>query len=178
MTIYNLNTSTPDLGNPEEYWVAPSADIIGKVRLLKDASVWFSAVLRGDNEWITIGERSNVQDGCILHTDMGFPLTIGNDCTIGHKAIVHGATIGNGTLIGMGAIILNGAKIGNNCLVGAGALITEGKEFPDHSMIVGGPAKVIRTLDEAWVAKLKQSALSYVENAKRFRSGLQKSEKM
>lgn len=172
MAIFELDGIRPDLPEAGHYWVAPSADLIGRVRLKRDASVWFGAILRGDNEWIEIGERSNVQDLSVLHTDIGFPLTIGPDCTIGHKVTLHGCTIGSNTLIGMGATILNGAKIGDGCLVGAGALITEGKTFPDRSLIVGAPAKAIRTLDAAAVARLEASAAGYVRNARRFAAGL------
>ena len=172
MAIYELDGIRPELPEDGTGWVAPSADLVGRVRLKREASVWFGAVLRGDNEWIEIGERSNIQDLSVLHTDMGYPLTIGPDCTIGHKVTLHGCTIGANTLIGMGATILNGAKIGNNCLVGAGALITEGKEFPDNSLIVGAPAKAIRTLDEAAVARIRGSAESYARNARRFAAGL------
>lgn len=173
MALWKLDGIAPELAADGSSWVAPSAELIGRVRLLREANVWFGAVLRGDNEWIEIGERSNVQDMSMLHTDMGFPLVIGPDCTIGHKVTLHGCTIGANTLIGMGATILNGAKIGANCLVGAGALVTEGKEFPENSLIVGAPAKAIRTLDEAAVARLKKSAEGYVRNAARFRAGLE-----
>ena len=172
MAIWELDGIRPEIPNDGPWWVAPSADLIGRVRLKRDASVWFGAVLRGDNEWIEIGERTNIQDLSVLHTDMGYPMVIGPDCTIGHKVTLHGCTIGANTLIGMGATILNGAKIGNNCLVGAGALVTEGKEFPDNSLIVGAPAKAIRTLDEAAVARIKGSATSYAANARRFADGL------
>ena len=172
MAIYELDGIRPEFPDDGPWWVAPSADLIGRVRLKRDASVWFGAVLRGDNEWIEIGERSNVQDLSALHTDMGFPLTIGDDCTIGHKVTLHGCTIGANTLIGMGATILNGARIGANSLVGAGALVTEGKVFPDNSLIVGTPAKVIRTLDAAAVARIKGSAEGYARNARRFAEGL------
>ncbi len=174
MAIWELDGVRPDLPEAGHYWVAPSAEVIGRVRLKRDASVWFGAVLRGDNEWIEIGERSNVQDLSVLHTDMGFPLVIGPDCTIGHKVTLHGCTIGANTLIGMGATILNGAVIGDNSLVGAGALVTEGKVFPDNSLIVGAPAKAIRTLDAAAVARLGASAASYVGNARRFAAGLKR----
>lgn len=168
MPIYALNEHVPQLPANNRYWIAPSADVMGKVRLEEDASIWFSAVLRGDNELIHIGARSNVQDGAVIHTDIGYPATIGADCTIGHKAIIHGAIIGEGTLIGMGAVVLNGVKIGKNCLVGAGALITEGKEFPDGSLIVGSPAQLKRSLDDEWIKKLYASAASYAQNARRF----------
>ncbi len=170
MTIYALDGIRPELA--ETYWVAPSADVMGKVRLLHNASVWFGAILRGDNDWITVGEGSNVQDGCALHTDLGAPLTIGSHCTIGHKAILHGCTIGENSLIGMGAVVLNHAVIGKNCLVGASALIPEGKVIPDNSLVVGAPGKVVRLLDEAEVARLRGSAESYVRNWQRFATGL------
>jgi carbonic anhydrase/acetyltransferase-like protein (isoleucine patch superfamily) len=170
--IYALDGVSPELPVAGAYWIAPSADVVGRVRLLKNVSVWFAAVLRGDNEWITIGEGSNVQDGCVLHTDIGAPLTVGTNCTIGHKAILHGCTIGDNSLIGMGAIILNHVKIGKNCLIGAGALITEGKQIPDNSLVVGAPGKIIRQLDEAAAAKITESALHYQENWQRFSSTL------
>ena len=172
MTLYQLDGVEPDLPDESRYWIAPNACVIGKVRLEDEASVWFGAVLRGDNELIHIGERSNVQDGCVFHTDMGFPLTIGEDCTIGHKAILHGCTIGANSLIGMGATILNGAVIGRNCIVGANALIAEGKVIPDNSLVVGMPGKVIRHLDEAAEKGIKDSAANYVRNWKRFKAGL------
>jgi carbonic anhydrase/acetyltransferase-like protein (isoleucine patch superfamily) len=172
MPLYVLDGISPELPDQGHYWVAPSADVIGKVRLLNDASIWFGAVLRGDNEWITIGQGSNVQDGCVLHTDMGAPLTIGTNCTIGHKAILHGCTIGDNSLIGMGAIMLNHVKIGRNCLIGAGALIPEGKTIPDNSLVVGQPGKIIRVLDDAAAAKLTLSAESYQRNWKRFAAGI------
>jgi carbonic anhydrase/acetyltransferase-like protein (isoleucine patch superfamily) len=170
--LYTLDGISPDLPGDGKFWIAPSADVMGRVRLLEDASVWFSAVLRGDNEWITIGEGSNVQDGCVLHTDPGAPLTIGKDCTIGHKAILHGCMIGDNSLIGMGAIILNHAKIGKNCLVGAGAFVGESKDIPDNSLVVGAPGKIIRQIDDAGAAKLTLSAQNYVRNWKRFAAGL------
>lgn len=172
MPLYALDGSAPVLPADHRYWIAPDAQVIGKVRLLQDASVWFGVVLRGDNEEILIGERSNVQDGSLLHTDMGFPLTIGADCTIGHQVTLHGCTIGESSLIGMGATLLNGARIGANSLVGANALVTEGKEFPDNSLIVGAPAKLVRTLDDAAVAKLRESAAHYVANWQRYAKGL------
>ncbi len=153
-------------------WVAPDANVIGKVRLLAGSSVWFGATLRGDNELIEIGEGSNVQENSVLHTDMGFPLTIGPGCTIGHRAMLHGCTIGANTLIGMGATILNGARIGDNCLIGACALITEGKEIPSGSLVMGSPGKVVRQLDNAAVEGLAASARNYRANAARFRAGL------
>jgi carbonic anhydrase/acetyltransferase-like protein (isoleucine patch superfamily) len=172
LPLYSLDGVWPELPRADEHWIAPSADVMGRVRLLKNSSVWFGAVLRGDNEWITLGEGSNVQDGCVLHTDIGAPLTIGKDCTIGHKAILHGCLIGDHSLVGMGAIILNHARIGRNCLIGAGAFVGEGKTIPDNSLVVGSPGKVIREIDETTAAKLTMSAQSYVKNWKRFSAGL------
>lgn len=149
-------------------WVAPTATVIGRVRLEKNASVWFGAVIRGDNELITIGEGSNVQDGAILHTDEGFPLTVGNDVTIGHQAMLHGCVIGDGSLIGIQAVVLNGAQVGANCLIGAKALVTEKMVIPDGSLVVGSPAKVVRTLSEQQQADIRANAVGYVANAKRF----------
>lgn len=168
MALYALGNAEPVLPPKGSYWIAPDASVIGKVILEKDAGIWFGAVLRGDNEPITIGTGSNVQDGVMIHTDMGFPATIGSNCTIGHHAIIHGCKIGKTSLIGMGATILNGAVIGNNCLVGANALITEGKTFPDNTLIVGTPAKAVRHLSADEVDGLRQSAKRYVENWKRF----------
>ncbi|GDX37992.1 gamma carbonic anhydrase family protein [Methylocystaceae bacterium] len=174
MPLYSLENISPRLPNNGQYFIAPGAHLIGRVELLEDANIWFNCVLRGDNEWITIGPRTNIQDNSILHTDMGFPLTIGADCTIGHNVILHGCTIDDNSLIGMGATILNGAKIGKNSLVGANALVTEGKEFPDYSLIVGAPAKVIRSLgDEARMRHL-ESAKHYVENGRRYTQELKK----
>jgi carbonic anhydrase/acetyltransferase-like protein (isoleucine patch superfamily) len=172
MPIHHLDGISPELPPPEAFWLASDAQVIGRVRLGRDVGVWFGAVLRGDNELIDIGEGTNIQEHSMLHTDMGFPLSVGRGCTIGHRSILHGCTIGDNTLIGMGAIVLNGARIGSNCLVGAGALVTEGKEFPDRSLIVGTPAKAIRTLDDAAVARIRLSAESYVRNWKRFAAGL------
>ena len=172
MTLYALGGRRPLLPPSGRYWIAPTASVIGDVALGDDSSVWFGAVLRGDNERITIGARANVQDGATLHTDLGFPLDVGEDCTIGHNAILHGCAIGAGSLIGMGAIVLNGATIGRGCLVGAGALITEGKVFADHSLIVGAPAQLKRALDPKMIADLLGSAAGYVENGRRFAAGL------
>lgn len=172
MPVYALDGTAPHLPPEGEYWIAPDAAVIGKVRLAKDVGIWFGAVLRGDNEMIDIGEGSNIQEHSMLHTDMGFPMTIGSNCTIGHRAILHGCTIGDNSLVGMGAIVLNGARIGNNSLVGAGALVTEGKSFPDNSLIVGVPARAIRSLDDKAVAGLTLSAQSYVRNWKRFAKGM------
>ena len=172
MAIYELDGMGAKMPPQGQYWVAPNANLIGKVELKNEASVWFNVVARGDNELISIGERSNVQDGSVMHTDMGFPLTIGDDVTIGHMAMLHGCTIGHTTLIGIGATVLNGARIGNNSLVGAHALVTEGKEFPDNSLIVGTPARVVRTLGDDDIAMLKASAEHYVQNWKRYALGL------
>ncbi|AKI00577.1 isoleucine patch superfamily enzyme, carbonic anhydrase/acetyltransferase [Hoeflea sp. IMCC20628] len=173
MAIYSLDDKEPVL--PEGfYFVAESAQVIGHVILGEGAGIWFGAVLRGDNEPISVGEGSNIQENCVLHTDMGFPLTIGKGCTIGHTAILHGCTIGDNSLVGMGATVLNGATIGKNCLIGAGALITEGKVIPDNSLVVGSPARVIRTLDADAEARLRLSASHYVDNAKRFAAGLKR----
>jgi len=170
MTLYSLDGQRPEIAT--DAWVAPDANLIGLVRLLGQASVWFGCTLRGDNEWIEVGQGSNVQENCVLHTDMGFPLVIGADCTIGHKAMLHGCKIGAGSLIGMGATVLNGAVIGRGCLIGAGALITEGKEIPDGSLVMGAPGKVVRQLDENALAGLLKSAEGYRANARRFAAGL------
>ena len=172
MTLYSLDDKTPQTPEDGDYWVAPGAQVMGNVALRSGASVWFNAVIRGDNEMIEVGEGSNVQDGAVLHNDPGFPLIIGAGCTIGHQAILHGCEIGENSLVGMGATILNGAKIGRNSIVGANALVTEGKTFPDGSLIVGAPAKAVRTLDAAAVQGLKASALHYQQNMRRFRDGL------
>ena len=172
MPIYAIDGTRPVLPEGDRYFVAPDAHVIGSVRIGADVGIWFGAVIRGDNEWIEIGEGTNIQEMCMLHTDPGSPITIGAGCTIGHKVILHGCTIGTNTLIGMGSTILNNAKIGNNCLVGANSLVTEGKEFPDNSLIVGSPARAVRTLDEAAIARLKVSAAHYVKNAQRFKAGL------
>ena len=168
MSLYKLGDFQPQLPQEGAYWIAPTATLIGKVILQRDASIWFGAVLRGDNEALSVGERSNIQEGSTLHTDLGYPLDIGKDCTIGHNAILHGCTIGDNSLIGMGAVVLNGAKIGRNCLIGAKALIPEGKVIPDNSLVMGVPGKVVRTLDEAAVKGLTASAAGYVANWKRF----------
>lgn len=172
MPIYSLDDRVPVLPPADAFWVAPDAHVIGRVELGREVGVWFGAVLRGDNEPIVIGERTNIQEGAMLHTDVGFPMTLGADCTIGHHAILHGCTLGDGTLIGMGATVLNGARIGSGCLVGANALVTENKVFPDRSLIVGSPARAIRQLDDEAVAGLLRSAAGYVANWKRFSVGL------
>lgn len=171
MAIYSLDGKQPTLPGGF-YYVSDSAQVIGNVILEEDAGIWFGAVLRGDNERITVGRGSNIQENCVLHTDIGFPMQIGTGCTIGHAAILHGCTIGNNSLVGMGATVLNGAKIGENCLIGAGALVTEGKVIPDNSLVLGSPAKVVKSLGEDVEAMLKLSAGHYVENAKRFSKGL------
>ncbi len=168
--IYALGDKIPVVD--DDAWVAPSCHIMGAVTLFADASIWFGSTLRGDNEMITVGTGSNVQENCVLHTDMGFPLTIAAGCTIGHKAMLHGCRIGENSLIGMGATVLNGAVIGKNCLIGAGALITEGKVIPDGSLVMGAPGKIIRELDDTAIAGLRASALHYSENARRFRAEL------
>ena len=170
MTLFSLDGISPQIH--DDCWVAPDANVIGKIVLEAGSSVWFGATLRGDNEVIHVGAGTNVQENTVMHTDMGFPLTIGEGCTIGHKALLHGCTIGDNTLIGMGAVVLNGAKIGKNCLIGANALITENKEIPDGSLVMGAPGKVVRTLDEAAIEGLRQSALSYQKNMRRFKAGL------
>ncbi|KQB17137.1 gamma carbonic anhydrase family protein [Rhodobacter capsulatus] len=168
--IYALDGVAPVLG--PDVWVAPDANVIGRVVLEEGASVWFGCTLRGDNEEIRVGAGTNLQEAVICHTDIGFPLVIGAHCTIGHRAMLHGCTIGEGSLIGMGAIVLNGAKIGRGCLIGAGALITEGKEIPDGSLVMGAPGKVVRMLDAVAQARLLQSAVHYRANAARFARGL------
>ncbi|MFY9627934.1 MAG: gamma carbonic anhydrase family protein [Methylocystis sp.] len=173
MPLYKIDGIAPRLPDAGRYWIAPNATLIGRVALEEDANVWFGCVLRGDNEWITVGARTNIQESSILHTDMGYPLDIGADCTIGHGVILHGCAIGDNTLIGMGATILNGARIGKNCLVGANALVTENKVFPDNSLIVGSPAKAIRALGDDAAARNLESAKHYVENARRYMEGLE-----
>ena len=172
MALYALGAAmmrTPPSGR---FWVAPSASVIGNVVLGEDASIWFNTVLRGDNEPITIGDRSNVQDGCVLHTDPGFPLTIAADSTVGHMAMLHGCTIGRGSLVGIGAIVLNGAVIGEECLIGAGALVAEGKTIPPRSLVVGSPGRVLRQLTDEDVARIQKSVKGYVANWQRFKEGL------
>ena len=172
MAIYELDGVAPQVAGSA--WVADSAQVMGKVVLAEDASVWFGTVVRGDTECIAIGAGSNVQDASVLHADFGQPLVIGERVTVGHKVMLHGCTVGDESLIGIGAVILNGAKIGRNCLVGAGSLVTEGKEFPDGSMILGSPARVVRQLTPEQIEGLRQSACNYMENARRFKAGLRK----
>ncbi|MBT9475681.1 gamma carbonic anhydrase family protein [Polaromonas sp.] len=172
MAIYQLDDLIPTL-HPSA-WVADSAQVMGNVTLAEDSSVWFGVVIRGDMDAITVGKGSNIQDSSVLHTDQGVPLTIGENVTVGHQVMLHGCTIGDGSLIGIQAVILNGAKIGKNCLVGAGSLVTEGKEFPDGSMIFGSPAKAVRQLSEEQIEGLKMSAQRYINNARRYKAGLKK----
>ncbi|WP_374578775.1 gamma carbonic anhydrase family protein [Phenylobacterium sp.] len=172
MSVYNLGDVAPDLPSEDEYWIAPNAAVVGRVILKKNASVWFGATLRGDNDPITVGENSNVQDGSVLHTDTGYPLTIGSNVTVGHMVMLHGCTIGDGSLIGIGSVVLNGAKIGRNCLIGANCLITEGKEIPDNSLVMGAPGKVVRELSEDQARAMSAGAMHYVQNWKRYRAGL------
>jgi carbonic anhydrase/acetyltransferase-like protein (isoleucine patch superfamily) len=174
MAIYQLDGQRPDLPPDERYWIAETAAVIGTVRLKRDASVWYGATLRGDNEWVEVGERSNIQENCVLHTDIGFPLTVGAGCTIGHSVILHGCTIADDSLIGMGAIVLNGVKIGRHCLVGAGAIVTEGKEFPDNTLIVGAPARAVRAVNDKILQLIDESAQFYFNNWQRYRKGLKK----
>ncbi len=169
MALFRLGDISPRLPQGP-IWIAPTASVIGNVKIESKASIWFGAVIRGDNELILIGERTNIQDNCALHTDPGFPLTLGPDCTVGHKVILHGCTIGACTLIGMGATIMNGARIGKHCIIGANALIPEGKEIPDYSLAVGAPAKVIRTLTPDQGEAIRGAAENYLENAERFRT--------
>jgi carbonic anhydrase/acetyltransferase-like protein (isoleucine patch superfamily) len=172
MPCYGLDGDVPKLPPERRYWIAPTASIIGRVRIELDASIWFGAVLRGDNDLIRIGEGSNIQDNAMLHTDTDEPLSVGVHCTVGHHAILHACTIEDGSLIGMGAVVLNRARIGRNCLIGAKALVTEGKEIPEGSLVLGSPARVVRSLDAGEISQLKESALSYVRNWQRFAKGL------
>ena len=172
MPLYAIDGKAPQFEDADTNWIAPDATLIGDIRIGRNAGFWFGVAIRGDGEPITIGADTNVQEHTVMHTDPGFPLTIGQGCTIGHRALLHGCVIGDNTLIGMGAIVLNGARIGNNSLVGAGALLTENKVFADNSLIVGSPAKVIRVLDEAAIERLRVSAAHYVANARRFKAKL------
>ena len=172
MAIYQLDEFTPRIA--DSAWVADSARVIGNVELAEDASVWFGAVLRGDTEPLRVGKGSNVQDGSVIHADVGYPVTLGENVTVGHQVTQHGCTVGDGSLIGIRAVVMNGAKIGRNCLVGAGSLVTEGKEFPDGSLIMGTPAKVVRQLTPEQIETLKRSGRNYVKNALRFKTSLKK----
>lgn len=172
MAVYEFDGRSPRIA--PSAWVADSAQVMGNVVLGEDVSVWFGTIIRGDTETITIGRGSNIQDASVLHADIGKALTIGDNVTVGHKVMLHGCTIGDESLIGIGAVVLNGARIGKNCLVGAGALVTEGKEFPDGSMIIGSPAKAVRQLTPEQIEGLKLSARHYIENSHRFKTGLHK----
>ena len=172
MPLYTFADKTPQIVDSDRFWLAPGAHVMGDVRLGLDVGIWFGAALRGDNEPITVGDRSNIQENVVIHTDMGFPCTIGEDCTIGHSAILHGCTLGNAVLIGMGATVLNGAKLGDGCLVGANALVTEGKEFPENALIVGAPARAVRILNYESRAALVESAAHYVARGQEFRQNL------
>ena len=172
MALYELDGVAPEV-DPSA-WIADSAQVMGRVTLAEDVSVWFGTVIRGDTESITIGRGSNIQDGTVMHADIGMPIVLGEHVTVGHKVMLHGCTIGDESLIGIGAVVLNGARIGKNCLVGAGSLVTEGKEFPDGSMIMGTPAKVVRQLTPEQIEGLRQSAQHYIDNARKFRATLKK----
>lgn len=172
MALYQLDDISPHLANTA--WVADSAQVIGRVEMAEGSSVWFGCVLRGDGERLSLGRNCNVQDGSVVHADPGFPVTLGDNVSVGHQVTLHGCTVGEGSLIGIQSVVLNGAKIGRHCLVGAGSLVTEGKEFPDGSMIMGSPAKVVRQLSPEQIAGLEGAAKRYVDNAARFRAGLKK----
>jgi carbonic anhydrase/acetyltransferase-like protein (isoleucine patch superfamily) len=174
MPLFSLHGEKPDLPPADQFYVAETAIVIGRVRIKAGAGIWFGAVLRGDNEWIEIGERTNIQDNCVLHTDPGFPLTVGNGCTIGHNAILHGCSIADETLIGMGAIVLNGARIGSHCVVGAGALVGEKMIVPDNTLVVGSPARKVRDTDEATVKLIKLSAEIYFRRGQAYASALKR----
>lgn len=172
MTVYRLGEFGPALPDSGEFWIAPEAVVAGRVRVGRNVGIWFGAILRAEDEWITLGDGTNVQDGCVLHVDAGFPLGIGRNCTIGHRAIVHGCTIGDNTLIGMGSTVLNGARIGRNCLIGANCLITENKVIPDNSLVMGAPGKVVRELDDAAIEELTRSAEGYQARWRQYAKGL------
>jgi len=172
MAVYQLGEFVPDIDSSA--YIAESANVIGKARVEANASIWSGVTIRGDNELIAIGENSNVQEGCVMHTDMGYPLTVGKNVTIGHQAMLHGCSVGDGSLIGIQAVVLNGAKIGKNCLVGAGALVTEGKEFPDNSLIIGSPARAVRTLSDEQIAKFQEGVGHYVERGQLFKQSLKR----
>lgn len=172
MPLYELDGTAPAMPGDGSVWIAPGAQVIGRVSLAQGVSIWFNAVLRADNEPITIGRDTNVQDGCVFHVDPGFPLVIGSDVTVGHKAILHGCSIGDGCLIGMGAVVMNGATIGESCLLGAGALVPEGKEVPPRSLVLGQPGKVVRTLDDATVQVIRAASARYRARQEQYRKGL------
>ncbi len=176
MPIYELDGQAPELPSDGRCYIADTAVLVGCVRLKTDASVWFGSVLRGDNEWIELGERSQIQDNATLHTDPGFPLTIGSDCVIGHNVVLHGCAVGDNSLVGMGAILMNGVKIGKNSLVGAGAVVTEGKTFPERSLIVGAPARAIRSLDDKALEMIRDGADIYVRRWQQYKKGLKRIE--
>jgi carbonic anhydrase/acetyltransferase-like protein (isoleucine patch superfamily) len=172
MTIYSLDDFSPELPEPGHFWIAPEAVVVGRVRIKQHVGIWFGAVVRGDDEQIEIGEYTNIQDGCVLHADPGYPLAIGRNCTIGHKAVVHGCTIGDNSLIGMSATIMNGVRIGRNCLIGANSFIPENKVIPDNSLVMGAPGKVVRELNDAGIRSLSMSADLYVEKWRRYAQGM------
>ena len=174
MAIYELDGQAPEFPDDGRYWIAETAALVGRVRLKSDTSVWFGAVLRGDNEWIELGARSQIQDNATVHTDIGFPVVIGEDCIVGHHVMLHGCIVGNNSLIGMGAVVLNGARIGNNSLVGAGALVTEGRSFADNSLIVGSPARAIRPLTGEAIAQIRAGADHYVRRSRDYAKGLKR----
>ena len=174
MAIFELDGQAPELPADGRYWIADSATVIGRVRLKSDASVWFGSVLRGDNEWIELGERSQIQDNATLHTDPGFPISIGDNCVIGQNVVLHGCIVAPNSLIGMGAIVLNGARIGRNCLVGAGAVVTEGKAFADNSLILGAPARAVRSLDDEAAQAITRGADIYVRRWQQYAKGLRR----
>jgi len=174
MALYEFDGIRPDLPDEGDYWIAPDAQVMGNVNLARHASIWFGCVVRGDNDPISIGENTNIQDNSVLHSDHGSPLTIGRDVTVGHKAMLHGCTIGDNCLIGIGAVIMNNTKIGKNCLIGANALITENKEIPDHSMVMGSPGRVLSQLSDEQIAMITLSAEHYVHNWKRFAASLKR----
>ena len=170
MTVYALDDLHPQID--DDTWIAPDATVVGRVVMEQGSSVWFGAVIRAEHEEVRIGQGSNVQDNCVLHVDPGYGLTIGRDCTIGHKVMLHGCTIGDNTLIGIGSVILNGARIGRNCVIGAGSLIPENKEIPDNSLVMGAPGKVVRQIDAAMAARIARGSEHYQDNMRRFRAGL------
>jgi carbonic anhydrase/acetyltransferase-like protein (isoleucine patch superfamily) len=172
MAFYQLDQLVPRVAATA--WVAESAQVIGNVELAEHSSVWFNVVMRGDNEVLRVGTGSNIQDGSVIHSDPGYPVMLGANVTVGHKVMLHGCTVGDGSLIGINAVVLNGARIGKNCLVGAGSLVTEGKEFPDGCLIVGAPAKVVRALTPGQIEGMRRAARHYVENAQRFKAGLKR----
>ena len=174
MTLYSLDNRVPSIPEDGSSWIAPDANLIGSVVVGSAVSIWFGTTIRGDNEPIHIGDGTNIQENCVLHTDYGFPLRIGRDCTVGHKAMLHGCDIADGCLVGMGATILNGAALGRNCVVGACALITEGKSFPDYSMIIGAPARAVRQIKPSEADRFAEAAAHYRQNIARYKSGLRR----